>query len=86
LINGTLHKRPEVASIIRGHVEKLLGKKSSFDFPLNCPTLSLSLEKELIPHFSSFWEQVEKKKFSWIDTESALNDTTWLEYFGDKFK
>ena len=63
--------------------------QSQYDGMLN---LSLSLEKELVPQFanlpstevehrSSFWKQVETKKFCWIDTESVLKDATWLEFF-----
>ena len=60
--------------------------QSQYDGMLN---LSLSLEKELVPKFanlplteaehrSSFWKQVETKKFCWIDTESVLKDATCM--------
>ena len=63
--------------------------QSQYDGMLN---LSLSLEEELVPQFAnlpsteeehrrSFWEQVETKKFCWVDTESVLKDATWLEFF-----
>jgi hypothetical protein len=54
--------------------------------------LSLSLEHEIVPEFaslvgvekehrSSFWKNVERSKFCWIDTDATLRNATWQDFF-----
>ena len=65
--------------------------KSQLDGFLN---LSLSLEEQVVPEFaslagvkeehrSSFWKNVERNKFSWIDTDAVLQNASWRAFFAN---
>jgi hypothetical protein len=55
---------------------------------------SLAIEERLLPEFyrssqgkaahtKEFWENVEKKKYCWIDTDSVLLNQHWQRFFSN---
>ena len=58
----------------------------------NVLNFSLAMELEVVPEFAtlpgvkeeheaSFWKFAERHKFSWVDTEAAIQNSTWRSFF-----
>ena len=58
----------------------------------NILNFSLAMELEVVPefatfpgvkeaHVASFWKSVERHKFSWVDTQAAIQNITWQSFF-----